>query len=64
VESDSGAFARRHPARGHASQEDRTVLPRRFRNRLVWSTVAATLGQLLVVAAAAAASGGSDFPLR
>jgi hypothetical protein len=37
---------------------------RHFRNRLVWSTIAAALGQLLVVAVAAAASGGSDFPFR
>ena len=40
------------------------MLPRRFRNPLVWSTVAAIFAQLLLTAVAAAASGGADFPLR
>ena len=37
---------------------------RRFRNPLIWSTLGATLAQLVLTAVAAAASGGADFPLR
>ena len=40
------------------------MLARRFRNPIIWSTLAATLAQLLVTAVAAAASGGADFPRR
>jgi hypothetical protein len=40
------------------------MFPRRFRNPLIWSPIAAMVAQLLVTAVAAAASGGGDFPMR
>ena len=40
------------------------MLPRWFRNPLVWSPLVAIGTQLLLAAVAAAASGGGDFPMR
>jgi hypothetical protein len=40
------------------------MLPRWFRNPLVWSPIVALAAQLLLAAAAAAGSGGGDFPMR
>jgi hypothetical protein len=36
--------------------------PRRLRNPLIWSPLAAILAQLLLAAAVSAATGGGDFP--
>jgi hypothetical protein len=38
------------------------MLPRRLRNPLIWSPIAALAAQLLLVAVTAAATGGGDFP--
>ena len=38
------------------------MLPRRLRNPLIWSPIAALAAQLLLAAATAAATGGGDFP--
>ena len=45
-----------------ARSEVRSMLPRRFRNPLIWSPIAAILAQLMLVAVVAAATGGGDFP--
>jgi hypothetical protein len=39
-----------------------TMLPRRVRNPLIWSPIAALAVQLLLAGVAAAATGGGDFP--
>jgi hypothetical protein len=38
------------------------MLPRRLRNPLIWSPIAALAAQLLLAGVAAAATGGGDFP--
>jgi hypothetical protein len=38
------------------------MLPRRLRNPLIWSPIAAFVAQLLLAAVTAAATGGGDFP--
>ncbi len=40
------------------------MLPRWFRNPLIWSPIVAITAQLLLAAVVAAASGGGDFPMR
>ena len=39
-----------------------TMLPRRLRNPLIWSPIAALAAPLLLAAITAAATGGGDFP--
>jgi len=51
-------------AQGPATARTRFPImsPRRLRNPLIWSPIAALAAQLLLAAVTAAATGGGDFP--